>query len=197
MNNDDYSKKQKSLDAKYEREYRAWVESLSANERRDLEAMGLHAPCVQRHGNGSAHGDAADSPMMAVGSDPAEIPEPEIEEHDADHGDPDAVNSAVRRVVAEIIYHDNARLTAECIALISGLSYDGCSMTEIAKRHGFDPAIFDDVPEKLEPAIFAGIAEVKGSRISVKPRHRLFLRTVAAAFDAHFVAAPNRHAKAV
>jgi len=38
---------------------------------------------------------------------------------------------------------------------------------------------------------------VKGSRISVKPRHRLFLRTVAAAFDAHFVAAPNRHAKAV
>jgi len=44
MNNDDYSKKQKSLDAKYEREYRAWVESLPANERRDLEAMGLHVP---------------------------------------------------------------------------------------------------------------------------------------------------------
>lgn len=140
MNNDDYSKKQKSLDAKYEREYRAWVESLPANERRDLEAMGLHAPCVQRHGNGSAHGDAADSSMMAVGSDPAEMPEPEVEEHDADHGDPDAVNSAVRRVVAEIIYHDNARLTAECIALISGLSYDGCSMTEIAKRHGITRA---------------------------------------------------------
>jgi predicted DNA-binding protein YlxM (UPF0122 family) len=42
--------------------------------------------------------------------------------------------------VAEIIYHDNARLTAECIALISGLSYDGCSMTEIAKRHGITRA---------------------------------------------------------
>ena len=27
--------------------------------------------------------------------------------------------------------------------------------------------------------------------------HRRFLRTVAAAYDAHFVAAPNRHAKAV
>ena len=46
-------------------------------------------------------------------------------------------------------------------------------------------------------AIFAGIAEVKDSRVSVPAKHRLFLRTVAAAFDAHFVAAPNRHAKAV
>jgi oxygen-independent coproporphyrinogen-3 oxidase len=87
------------------------------------------------------------------------------------------------------------RMRSEVIErLMCDLSVDAA---EIAKRHGFDPAIFDDVPEKLEPAIFAGIAEVKGSRISVKPRHRLFLRTVAAAFDAHFVAAPNRHAKAV
>jgi oxygen-independent coproporphyrinogen-3 oxidase len=87
------------------------------------------------------------------------------------------------------------RMRSEVIErLMCDLSVDAA---EIAKRHGFDPAIFDDVPEKLEPAIFAGIAEVKGSRICVKPRHRLFLRTVAAAFDAHFVAAPNRHAKAV
>ena len=38
--------------------------------------------------------------------------------------------------LAEIICHDNARLTAECIALVSGLAYTGSSMTEIAKRHG-------------------------------------------------------------
>ena len=68
---------------------------------------------------------------------------------------------------------------------------------KIAVRHGFDPQMFDDVPQKLEAAIVAGIAQVDGSRISVPPKHRLFLRTVAAAFDTHFVAVPNRHAKAV
>jgi oxygen-independent coproporphyrinogen-3 oxidase len=67
----------------------------------------------------------------------------------------------------------------------------------IAMRHGFAPSIFDDVPEKLAHAVHAGIAQVSGSRISVAPKHRLFLRTVAAAFDTHFVSAPNRHAKAV
>ena len=52
-------------------------------------------------------------------------------------------------------------------------------------------------PKNSNSPVAAGIAEISGSRISVPPRHRLFLRTVAAAFDAHFVSAPNRHAKAV
>jgi hypothetical protein len=42
--------------------------------------------------------------------------------------------------VAEILCHNNARLTTECIALVSGLSYTGSSMTEIAKRHGISRA---------------------------------------------------------
>ena len=40
---------------------------------------------------------------------------------------------------------------------------------EIAARHGFDAAIFDDVAERLAPAVIAGIAEVSGSRVSVPP----------------------------
>jgi oxygen-independent coproporphyrinogen-3 oxidase len=78
--------------------------------------------------------------------------------------------------------------------LMCDLSVDAAA---IALRHGFDPSIFDDVAERLEHAVAAGIATVSGTRISVAPRHRLFLRTVAAAFDTHFVSAPNRHAKAV
>lgn len=78
--------------------------------------------------------------------------------------------------------------------LMCDLSVDPAS---IARHHGFDPAIFADVEQKLEAAIIAGIARVDGPRVSVPPQHRLFLRTVAAAFDSHFVAAPNRHAKAV
>ena len=78
--------------------------------------------------------------------------------------------------------------------LMCDLSVDPAA---IAMAHGFSPAIFDDVAEKLEHAVAAGIAQVSGSRISVPHKHRLFLRTVAAAFDTHFVSAPNRHAKAV
>ena len=67
MNHDDYSKRQKTRDSEYEREYRAWINSLPADERRKLEAQGLAAPDVAYHGNGSATGDAADSPVMRIG----------------------------------------------------------------------------------------------------------------------------------
>jgi hypothetical protein len=135
MNSDDYSKKQKSRDTEYQREYRAWIESLPADERRKLEAQGLAAPYLAHHGNGSANGDAADSPLMREGDDPALIPDPEPEPAN-ETCDTESVHSVIRRVVAEILCHNNARLTTECIALVSGLSYTGSSMTEIAKRHG-------------------------------------------------------------
>jgi len=139
MSSDDYAKRQSARDAAYEREYRTWIESLPADERRQLEAQGLAAPCVAHHGNGSAKGDAADSPLMREGDDPALLPEPEP---DQAHGpyDPDSVYDAIRRVIAEILCHDNARLTTECIALVSGLAYTGSSMSEIAKRHGISRA---------------------------------------------------------
>ena len=139
MNTDDYSRKQRARDAEYQREYKAWIDSLPADERRKLEAQGLAQPCVALHGNGSAKGDAADSPLMRQGDDPALMPEPEPEPSN-ESCDAESVHSAIRRVVAEILCHNNARLTTECIALVSGLSYTGSSMTEIAKRHGISRA---------------------------------------------------------
>ena len=68
---------------------------------------------------------------------------------------------------------------------------------KIARAHGFNVTVLGDIVAKLEPVVMAGIASHAGTRVSVQPQHRLFLRTVATAFDAHFVAAPNRHAKAV
>ena len=139
MNSDDYAKKQSARDAEYQREYRAWVESLPADERRKLEAQGLASPSLAHHGNGAAKGDAADSPLMREGDDPALIPDPEPEPAN-ETCDTESVHSAIRRVVAEILCHANARLTTECIALVSGLAYTGSSMTEIAKRHGISRA---------------------------------------------------------
>lgn len=141
MNTDDYSRKQKSRDAEYEREYRAWIQSMPPDERRKLEAQGLAVPCLAHHGNGSAKGDAADSPLMREGDDPALLPEPEpVAETGEGECDTESVWAALRRVLGEVLSHDNARLTAECIALVSGLSYTGSSMTEIAERHGITRA---------------------------------------------------------
>jgi oxygen-independent coproporphyrinogen-3 oxidase len=87
------------------------------------------------------------------------------------------------------------RMRAEVIErLMCDLAVDPA---EIAQRHGFPASVFDDVDQKLAPAVVAGLAEISGTRISVPAKHRLFLRTVASSFDAHFVSAPNRHAKAV
>ena len=145
MKTDDYSRRQKAKDAEYQREYRAWIESLPADERRKLEAQGLAAPDVAHHGNGSAKGDAADSPLMREGDDPALLPEPDdrCAPNAAEQQptcDTEFVWDTVRRVMGEVLSHANARLTVECIALVSGLSYNGSSMTEIAKRHGITRA---------------------------------------------------------
>lgn len=136
MKPDSYIHKQARRDADYEREYRAWVASLPEADRRALEKAGLGSPCVQRHGSGAASGDAADSPVMRTGDDPALLPNADDDHEGAELLHIEAVHQAIRRVIAEILCHDNARLTAECVALVSGLAYSGASMTEIAKRHG-------------------------------------------------------------
>jgi hypothetical protein len=94
-------------------------------------------------------GDAADSALMRIGDDPAllvdadPLPPELLEQHqpqpEPTH-DTEAIYNAIRRVVGEILCHDNARLTTECIALVSGLAYTGSSMTEIAQRHGISRA---------------------------------------------------------
>ena len=149
MSADDYAKKQTQRDAQYEREYQAWIKSMSPAERREAEALGLLKPCLAKHGNGSAKGDAADSALMRIGDDPALLVDadplpPELLEQPQQQPEPthdtEAIYRAIRCVVAEILYHNNARLTAECIALVSGLAYDGSSMSDIAKRHGISRA---------------------------------------------------------
>jgi oxygen-independent coproporphyrinogen-3 oxidase len=87
------------------------------------------------------------------------------------------------------------RMRAEVIErLMCDLSVDPGA---IARRHGFATDHFCDLALRLEPALKAGIARLEGGRVSVPVQHRLFLRSVATFFDAHFRAGPGRHAKAV
>jgi hypothetical protein len=42
----------------------------------------------------------------------------------------------VRALIGELVIQSNARLTIDCLALISGLLYEGETLTKIAKKHG-------------------------------------------------------------
>jgi len=134
MNSDDYAKKQAKRDAEYELQYKAWIATLSAKERRELERQGLAEPMVARHGNGAAEHDMADSARASHSPDIAALVDHETDEsgtisHDA--------IEVLRLFVADLIAEGNTRLTVECLAVALSLSaYNGQSMTEIAKRHG-------------------------------------------------------------
>ena len=48
----------------------------------------------------------------------------------------EAKHDIVRALIGELLIQSNARLTIECLALVSGLVYEGDSLTKIASRHG-------------------------------------------------------------
>jgi hypothetical protein len=152
VSHDDYSAVQSVRDAQYERDYRAWVDSLSEEDRRQVEQAGVAEPMLARHGNGSPDRDLADSPLASHTPDIAAL---------VDHEDPDAqsppmrdATEILRHLVADLISEGNARLTLECLAVALGLSaYNGESMTDIAKRHGITRAAVSkrcvDITERL------------------------------------------------
>ncbi|MCB1210621.1 MAG: hypothetical protein KDK97_14925 [Verrucomicrobiales bacterium] len=129
-----YASRQRERDDDYRRAYDEWVGGMSLEDRRQLEGMGLekaYLPC----GSGGAVKDAAESSRARC----------EAEAHALDEGGAEAPPAAVdgeelhdllRRLVGELVSQSNARLSLECLALVTGLVYCGDSMTEIAKRHG-------------------------------------------------------------
>lgn len=131
----DYEVRQRCRDEDYRKAYSDWAASLPPEERRRLAELGLGNSCVVRSGNGAASGDLADSPLASC--DPVEpVEEDENAAADSAEPDPERLHDLLRRMVGELIGQDNARLSLECLALVTGLAYCGDSMTEIAKRHG-------------------------------------------------------------
>ena len=140
MSHDDYAKRQGRRDADYERDYDAWVKSMTPDERRQAEELGVLKPCVQRHGNGAPDHDMADSPAASYTPDIAAMVDHETEEAGPSDDMGDATR-ILRHLVADIVADDNTRLTIECLAIALGLRvYAGDSMTETANRHGITRA---------------------------------------------------------
>jgi len=136
MSTDDYTRRQAAKDAEYQREYKAWIKSLPADERKKLEAQGLASPCLQRHGNGAPDHDVAESSLASHTPDIAAMVDHESEDAEPVN-DMRGATRILRHLVADLVAEGNTRLTIECLAIALGLRvYSGDSMTEIANRHG-------------------------------------------------------------
>jgi hypothetical protein len=143
-------------DATYAREYEAWVAAMSPDERAKLAALNLDKPMID-HDRASGTGfeeDLADSNLASYEPDMAALVDESAghgndvaaAERPATAGDGAAATSspaisneslwdALRRLLGEILVMPNRSLTVECLAVVSGLSYMGDSLTEIARRH--------------------------------------------------------------
>ena len=137
--------RQSQRDAEYRQIYEAWLEALPKEERRKLRAMGLNKPMhddftVAGHGTEDAASyassgwpereddDAEDDTETPTAADPAPVTPATPEDDERTH-------DLLRRLLGEVISQSNISLSMDCLALVTGLLYEGDSMTEIARRH--------------------------------------------------------------
>lgn len=132
---DGYASRQRTRNADYRRAYESWVASLPPEERSQLAAMGLEDPQMPDTSAGG-HCDAAELPQCST--------QPErfydnVQKAAADSApqfaDNEAVYDMLRLLIGELLGQGNTKLSVECLALVTGLSYNGDSMTAIARRH--------------------------------------------------------------
>lgn len=140
---DDYEIRQRARDEDYRRAYADWIASLPAEDLERLGELGLDRPSVPGSGTGAPSRDMAESSMACCGpEEPSGALFSAAEGQECGTGnealsvDSERLHDLLRRLVGELIGQDNARLSLECLALVTGLVYCGDSMTEIAKRHG-------------------------------------------------------------
>ena len=126
---DEYSERQRARDREYSE---AWPK-LSARERKRLAQAGIQGP---------------DLPVYATGKrdDEALVQRAPLPDRDLVGTEPELTASGldlreealgmVRSILGEIMSQTNSRLALDCFAVVTGVSYDGESLTQIAHRHG-------------------------------------------------------------
>lgn len=144
---DEYTSRQRAKDALYVREYEAWLATLTPEERYTAKQLGVDAPLLPSDGNGIHDEDLADSPLASVPAFEIQEPEPAEKSDQSDTSDrsvqipsqalhSEEVWDILRRLIGQLMAERNARLSLECLALVSGMSFLGDSMTAIARWHG-------------------------------------------------------------
>ena len=139
----DYHQRQATLDQEYAKEYAAWLDTLSPQERQQLAALGLDSPEIPKRSAGI--GLSCDAAEQSAASCLDEIIDESAgpQEHDDDFWKVAAdlrAGEAIIRIVSEILGGGNAALTTECLALATGVAYQGASESAIAKKFGITRA---------------------------------------------------------
>jgi hypothetical protein len=132
----DYHLRQATLDQEYAKEYTEWIASMTAQEREQLAALGLDEPDLPRRGAGVGLSRDAAEQSAAQTLDEIAAPDPDEGITEADL----RVCEALQKLIAELIVDRNPALAIECLALTTGIAYEGNSMIAIAKRHGLTRA---------------------------------------------------------
>ena len=145
---DDYAKGQAERDRRYHDawespEVKAWLAGLDPAERSRLEAKGLLKPLLPGRANGVLlGGDLADSSLASEEPDIADA----IDGHQAAHDSAEARADVLAAFCARIRSCSNPLLVFDAVCFATGvLSLDGCSQSELARRHGVSRAAFSKV----------------------------------------------------
>lgn len=90
---------------------------------------------------------------------------------------------------------DEDRLRGEIIENL--MCYFNVDCEDVCKKHGFSAAYLDPALKKLDIMKLDGLLKVKGRTVSVTESGMVFIRAIAACFDAYYEGGVLRHARSV
>ena len=139
MNDRSSTMRQAQQDAEYRAVYAAWLEALPKEERRKLERLGLHKALHDDYTvGGRGTEDAASYASSGWPQDEDDTAEdeasPPAAQEKADRTAPGATaadentersHDLLRRLLGEVITQSKVGLSLDCLALVTGLVYDG------------------------------------------------------------------------
>lgn len=142
-----YAAKQFANDQVYRDEFLKFVASLPPELREEYRKAGVDSPLMPHtKATGCEDHDMADDPQACEWPDMASaldsVTESPVKPAPSNAGQIEAEEmwAILRRVFADLLAHKDAKLSLECLALISGVQFSGNSMVEIAKKHAVSRA---------------------------------------------------------
>ena len=140
---EDYNQRQAAADQEYQQAYAEWIDGMTPQEREQLAAQGLDEPEMPKRSNGIGLSRDAAEQSSAQCLDEIIDESASPQEHDDDFWKTAAdlrAGEAIIRIVSEILGGGNAALTTECLALATGVAYQGASESAIAQKFGITRA---------------------------------------------------------